>query len=137
MNLDGFHYLPQAGRLGYKVPASKLDYAKPLIPGKSTANWRYEVDVPHTGTTDSRLWFTYADLAHLMMQSEDDVRAMARKYRWRSRRNNTSKIRQLYLYDVLVSVWTYMIGWEGNTLSQPLLREADNRAEELGVLRDV
>lgn len=134
MNLDGFHYLPQQGRLGYKVPASKLDYAKPLIPGKSTANWRYEVDVPHIGTTDSRLWFSYSDLSHLMMQSEDDVRAMARRHRWRSRRHNTTKIRQVYLYDLLATVWIYMVEWEGTTLDPSLLREADDRVEELGVL---
>jgi hypothetical protein len=129
MNLDGFHYTRSKNDVGYKVPGGKLESAQALVPAKSTANWKLSESVPHSGNSDQRLWFTYAELCHLMMQSEDDVRAMARENRWRSRRHNTTKIRAFYLYDLLVTVWGYMTEWEGNTLDPVLLEEAINRVE--------
>lgn len=126
---SGYHYLPVKGLPNPIVRGHDLERATRIEQVGSTASWRFKETVPKDGTMDARLWFSAEDFAHLMIASEDDVRAMAREERWRSRQHNTSKLRQYYLYDVLATVWRYMCSWEGNKIDLALLEEAINRVE--------
>lgn len=129
MNLDGFHYEKSPNSPGYKVPAYKLEQAQKIIPGRDYDSWEYFTEVPVRGTQFDFYWYSYPDLMYLMDRSLEQVQTSAKLYKWRIRRNNTTHLTQIYLYDILVTSWQYMLKYYGNKIDMELYNEAVERRE--------
>lgn len=127
--LNSFHLTSSKTRLGPKVHSDLVEQARPLDAVPRSETWYYPYVIPESGKNHGVYWFSYCDLAHIMQIDQAEIKRLARVHSWRSRRHNTTKERQWYLYDLLASVWEYMLGWYGHKIDMELFNEAKNRRE--------
>ena len=126
MRTDGFHYTSSPQQAGYGVNPETIERGRVVSSDARSLAWKYQDTIPLDGRRDL-YFFSYDDLEHLMQKSREDVKLMMHAYRWRSRIHNTTKIREFYLADLLVTCWTYMTNWYGARFDEELLYEARRR----------
>lgn len=126
MDLDGFHVTKAAGHVGRGVSASAIEHATPVT-ARQRAAWKYHDRVPQVAEID-RYFYGYEDLEELTSWNHADIKRKYLSHKWRWRLDNTTKERQFYVYDLLVTVWSYMQEWPGNLDSNLLIEAEDYRA---------
>lgn len=123
---SGFHFTTHQGHVGPGVPIGGIDdYAQPL-PRKERDAWKYHEALPSRGVKLDRYFYSYEELIQLSYPAwtHADIKRWARIYRWRWRLDNTTKLRQFYLWDIVATKWAYMQDWESNKIQHDLLADA-------------
>jgi len=137
LNLDGFHITDHAGHVGSQASASSIERSTPVIPVGRDA-WKYNDSIPVSARI-LRNFYGYDAIETLTTRyryiggihvvdipgwSEREAKQRQRKSGWRYRRDNTTKRVEYYLYDLLVTDWSYLRELPGNEIDPELISEA-------------
>lgn len=125
MNLEGYHVTEHKNHLGYRASPSDIERGRP-VEARLRDAWKYHDSIPNEGKRD-RYFYSYEDLEHLTTWDQAEVKRKYLTHKWRWRLDNTTKERQFYLMDIIVSVLSYVESWPGQRLDQGLLTEARDR----------
>lgn len=128
MQTDGFHYSRLNGQTAYGTPPYIIELSEPVVPYGDVRVWDYHEDIPPDGR-NYLYFYSAADIAHLTGKPEDSIKPLFHMFKWRSRtwRDNSTRERQFYLFDVISSLPEYFDGLMesyGHKIDQELLEEA-------------